>query len=144
MTEKVEKRVIKPTNIDISEYSRTVWQVKPAIELEIEDLLKPDYWAHVAIKMKPGDRIEAIPEDKHYFAEFFVMACASNWAKVKLLRIVTLIEENDATEIDGYTIKWAGPHDKFRVLAGNEVISKGHADKESAMQALNDHIKTVR
>jgi hypothetical protein len=144
MTEKVEKRITKPVTIEMAEYNRSIWVVKPTIETEVEDLLDHNYWAHIAKRLKPGDRIEALPEDRHYFAEFIVIACASNWAKIKLLRSVVLIEDNDKTEIDGYTIKWAGPRDRFRVMAGDEIISKGHGDKESAMQALNDHMKIVK
>ena len=68
--EKEKQAVKRPTNIEESTYARTVWQVKPEIAVKIKDLLDPDYWAHVAGRMRAGDRIEAIPDDRHYFAEF--------------------------------------------------------------------------
>lgn len=142
--EKEVRKIVKPITTGMADNDRVIWFIKPTVETEKEDMLDPNYWAHIAKRFKRGSRIEAMPDDMRYFIEFIVIACASNWAKVKVLREVKLIEDTEITEIDGYSIKWAGQYDKFRVLAGKEVISKGHADKESAMQALNDHLKIVK
>ena len=105
-----KKAVKKPTTIEESTYARTVYQVKPEISVTVKDLLEPDYWAHVAKQLRAGDRIEAIPDDRHYFAEFFVLAASTNWAKLVLLREVTLIKDNEKTESNGFSIGFAGPH----------------------------------
>ena len=139
----MNKKIAKPTAIELAEYTKSVWQIMPTVETKIEDLLNPDYWAHVARKVNPGDRIEAIPEDRHYFAEFFVLAASTNWIKVKLLRKVVLIEDNDNSTVAGYNIQFAGAH-KWRIRMGDEVLSKGHDDKEAATNWLMDHMKTVR
>ncbi len=141
---KVEKKAIKrPTIIEESSYARTVWQVKPEIAATVEDLLDPNYWAHVANRMKAGHRIEAIPEDRHYFAEFFVLAASTNWAKVVLLRKKVLIENNKAVEKEGYIVKFAGQH-RWRVEKDGEVLSKNHDDQKAAAAWLADHIKDMK
>jgi len=146
MTEKVvtEKKAVKrPTNIEESTYARTVWQVKPEIAATVKDLLDPDYWAHVARRFRAGDRVEAIPDDRHYYAEFFVLAASTNWAKLILLREVTLIEDNEKTVTDGFSIGFGGAH-KWRVTRGDEILSKGHDDKDSAAKWLADNLKDLK
>jgi len=134
--------VRKPTNIEEAVAARNIWQVKPEIAVTVKDLLKPDYWAHVARRMRAGDRVEAVPDDRHYFAEFFVLAASSNWAKLVLLREVTIIEDNEKIETEGFMIAFAGAH-KWRVTRGEEILSKGHDDKDSATKWLAENMKEL-
>ena len=135
--------VKKPTNLEESTYARTIWQVKPEIAAKIEDLLDPDYWAHVANSLRAGDRIEAVPEDRHYFAEFFVLAASTNWAKLVLLREVTLIKDNDKSVTGEFSVAFAGAH-KWRITRGKEVLKHGFDDKDSAAKWLADNLKELR
>ena len=137
-----KKQVKRPTSIEESVSARNIWQVKPEIAAEVKDLLDPNYWAHVARRMRAGDRIEAVPDDRHYFAEFFVLAAATNWAKLVLIREVTLIKDNKAVEKDGYIVKFAGRH-RWRVEKGGEILSKNHDDQKSAAAWLANHIKDM-
>ena len=134
--------VKRPTNVEEAVAARNIWQVKPEIAAKVEDLLNPDYWAHVARRFRAGDRIEAVPDDRHYFAEFFVLAASSNWAKVILLRHEVLIKDNETTMTDGFSIGFAGAH-KWRVTRGDEILSKGHDDKTAASKWLADHMKEL-
>ena len=142
MTEE-KTAVKKPTNIEEAAYERTVWQVKPELKATVKDLLNPDYWAHVAKRMKAGDRIEAVPDDRHYFAEFFVLAASTNWVKLVLMREVIIIKDNDKTVTDGFTVAFAGAH-KWRVTRGKEILSKDHDDKASASAWLAENMKDLK
>jgi hypothetical protein len=124
-----------------AEFVRTVWHVTP--DCEVEEMLKPEYWVHVAPQIKPGDRIEAIPADRHFFAEFMVLGSASNWVKVELMRKVVLIEDIETVEEDGFKVSWGGPAQRWRVTQGKEVLSKDHDTKELAMAWLKDHKKEI-
>ena len=135
--------VKRPTNIEEAVAARNVWQVKPEIAVTVKDLLDPNYWAHVARRMRAGDRVEAVPDDRHYFAEFFVLAASSNWVKLVLMREVTLIKDNEKTVTEGFTVAFAGAH-KWRVTRGDEVLSKGHDDKEAASKWLADNLKDLQ
>jgi len=135
--------VKKPINIEEAVSARNIWQVKPEIAVKPTDLLDPDYWAHVARRMRAGDRVEAVPEDRHYFAEFFVLAASTNWAKLVLIREVTLIKDNEKTVLDGFSVAFAGAH-KWRVTRGDEVLSKGHDDKDSASKWLAENMKDLK
>jgi len=138
-----KRAVKKPTNIEESTYARTIWQVKPEIMVTVKDMLEPDFWAHVAKQLRAGDRIEAIPSDRHYFAEFFVLAASTNWAKLVLLREVTIIKNNDKTVTDGFTVAFAGAH-KWRVTRGDEILSKDHDDKASASKWLAENMQDLK
>ncbi len=135
-----EQAVKKPTNIEEAVANHNTWQVKPELSVRVNDLLDPNYWAHVARRMKAGDIVIAVPDDRHYFAEFFVLAASTNWAKLVLLRHKVLIKDNVPTEKDGYIVKFAGKH-KWRVEKDGEVLSKSHDDQKSAAAWLAEHIK---
>jgi len=135
--------VKRPTNIEQASYECNTWQVKPEINAKPKDLLDPNYWAHVAGRMRAGDRVEAVPDDRHYYAEYFVLAASKNWAKLVLMREVTLIKDNDKTVSEGFTVEFAGNH-KWRVREGSSVISKGHDDKDAASKWLAEHMKDIR
>ena len=143
MKEEPVRVVKRPTNIEEAVAARNIWQVKPEIAVTVEDLLDPNYWAHVARRMRAGDRVEAVPADRHYFAEFFVLAASTNWAKLVLLRKVTIIKDHENTVTEGFTVGFAGKH-KWRVTRGDEILSKGHDDKESASKWLVDHMKDLQ
>ena len=130
--------VKKPTIIEEAPVARNVWHVEPEVAVTVKDMLDSDYWAHVASRIRAGDRIEAVPSDRHYFAEFFVVAASSNWVKLKLLREITLIKDNDTTRSGDFVIKFAGRH-KWRVERGSEILSKDHDDKELAEKWLEEN-----
>ena len=142
MKEEQAVAVKKPTNIEEAVAAHNIWQVKPEIAATVQDLLNPEYWAHVARRMRAGDRVEAVPDDRHYFAEFFVLAASTNWAKLVLIREVTLIKDNEKTVTEGFSVAFAGAH-KWRVTRGEEVLSKGHDDKDSATKWLAENIKDL-
>ena len=143
MSENKSQVVKKPTHLEQSEYARTIYRITPGPSIKKEDLIDPDYWAHVALGLRPGDHVEAVPEDRHYYAELFVLASAKNWAKVKLMRYVELIEDNDDSVEEGFDVKWAG-RAKWRVLRGQDVLSEGHDTKPQAMGWLAEHKKDIR
>ena len=134
-----------PIEIKQADYTRLVWSITPEPNVTIEDILKPEFWANVSRNLRSGHRVEIIPQDNSYFAEVFVMAASTNWAKVILLRKVDLIEKNETNvETSGCIVKWAGPHDKWRITRGTEVISKGHEDESLAYAWLTEHLKTIK
>ena len=49
----------------------------------IEDMLKREYWAHVAAKLRPMTRLIIMTEDRRLYVEFIAFAVGSNWAEVR-------------------------------------------------------------
>lgn len=82
------------------EYMRSVYLLKPTNSTTVEDMLKPDFWRSVSRQLRAGDRIEAVPDDQHYFAEFFILAVSNNGAKVTLMRKIDFIKDS-SDKVDG-------------------------------------------
>lgn len=135
-----------PTTMELEDYVNNTWRVMPKRGHKVEDMLKPEYWAHISGRMRAGDRIVAVPNDRSYFVEFFVLAASKNWAKVVLMRECTIIEDSEdspAEKEDEFAIGFAGAH-KWRVTQGDEILSKDHDDKESAEAWLKEHKKEIK
>lgn len=147
---------LQPPRLRAAEFERTIYTATPEHGTVFEDMLKPQYWANVAYKFKPGDRIEITAENGDWFAELMVVAAARLWAKVAVLRYVELAEakltEGQAASdlvgldpVDDYEVKWSGPSVKWRVLrkADNHPLRDGFQTKDEAENWLKDYVKAV-
>ena len=126
-------------NVKPAEYVRTVWAVKPEPGTTVEDLKQKEYWSHVAKTVSVGDRIEAVPEDNSWFAEFLIKAKTEVDVTVILLRYVST-EEKAAANDDEFTIMFAGGA-KWRVSRKSDkaVLSENHQTRELAEAWLKEH-----
>lgn len=109
---KVESLTI--TNLKEAEFVRPVYCATIPRGTEPEDLLKPEYWAHVATHLRPWARIEARAEDGTWFAEYIVLSVDRTWARVKMLgkhnltnRDVALSKAEQISN-SGFEVKWRG------------------------------------
>lgn len=117
---------------------------------EFADLLKPEYWAHVAQKLRPHTLIKVIPEDGSYWAELLVLSCDRLWAKVFVMRHYDLTEaiENDeatASRLVEFEIQWKGPVKKHVVIRKSDrsILAEGIQTKGEAQLWLDGHLKTI-
>lgn len=127
--------------IKLAEYVRNIFVIVPELNTKLEDMLRPAFWSHVAAKLHPSDRIEVIAEDGTYFAEFYVVSCGRNWAKVSLLRMHELAEDTpEVTKAvsSEYEVQWAGGQEKARVirLVDKQVLQAGLSSKKEAAEWL--------
>lgn len=144
---------LRPNRFDRAEQKRTVYAIDPEHGTTVEDMLKPAYWAHVAAKLRPSDRIEALAEDGSWMAVFHVVAQGPNWAKVVLMPGFPYeFEAKDIpAEIDmtGHRIEWAGRHAQFRVVrlgktpAENVTLRDKLYPKSEAAKWLADHLAVI-
>lgn len=112
--------------------------VLPAADT-LEEALKPEYWAHVASKLRQGDTIRIMPEDGSYYAEALVRATGTGFAKVELLRHIPF-DETDADQVpDTIEVKWGGPHDKWRIIRRSDghVLARGLDKADALRESLN-------
>lgn len=86
----------------------------------IEDLDRPDFWAHVGSKFRPFDIITVRTDDGVWWAEALVLTAARAYAKVKVLRHEKLttgdVEQTQEFILEGHTVKWRGDHLKYSVI----------------------------
>lgn len=146
---KDEKRRVAsvvPSRFKAAEYQRQIYVVNPELGTMPEDLLRPEYWAHVGQQLKPFDRIEARAEDGGWFAEYLVVTAGRGFAQLSLLMSKSLEEAVDMpVGSSAYKVEWAGPQHQYRVrrLSDNQVLKHGCQSKAEAERWLGEHVKAM-
>jgi hypothetical protein len=131
----------------LADYERNVWVANTEAGVSLDEIRKPEFFAHVAAKLKPWDRIEVRPDDETFYAELLVRSAGKNWAVTTLIQFTDLApKEEQAKPQEGYRTEFGGPHHKWRVLrlSDKEVVSKGHTDQASADAWLVEHMKAMK
>lgn len=145
MTAKAVQSKIRSGQIKQAEFARVVHYATPDAGTTVEQMMKPEFWANVAEKIKTGDRIEVVPVDGSYFVEFIVRLSSRNSVVVFPLRIVPL-EQNAAAlsedEDPDFYVKWRGGA-KFCVMrkSDNTPVIENIETKEQAFREMSDYIK---
>jgi hypothetical protein len=102
-----------------AEFARQTFSATPPAGTNIEEVLAPEFWVHVASKLSPRDIIEVVPEDSAYYAKLFVYDSAKLWAKVRKLEYVELhsaASEAAQPSSDVFEVKFTGPAAKWRAF----------------------------
>lgn len=138
---------LSPTRFQNADHYCTAYAVVLPADQSLDDALNPEFWAHVASKLRQHDTIRIIPEDGSYFAELLVINADRAYAKVKLLRHIPLDEpaaDSVAALIDLF-VKWDGPHNKFAVVrkSDGEKLKVGFVEKVEAQRWLDDHLGSL-
>jgi len=139
-----EKRAVSlmPERFKLAAHERNVWAMTAEHGTTVDDIMKPEYWMHLAPQLRPYDRIEVRIDDGVFFLELLVIQSGQNWAKVFKLNEHQLVKASLAPVPDGqYGTKWNGPHNKFVVFrkSDNEIISKYHQTEPDAIAAMREY-----
>ncbi len=131
---------LSATRMKECEFERTNYVITAHENTDPEDLLDPAYWSTVAAKLKPWDKIEARADDGSWYAEFIVLDCSRNWARVYPLctHHLTSTDVSQTQAQEGYEIAYKGPMRKWTVIRkkDSEVIHEGEASKAGAYSWL--------
>lgn len=137
-----DKQRFKQRNFEVSDFVYTAHE-----NTVPEDLLRQDYWAHIAQELTPRARIEAWANDGSWMAEYVVLDTGRNWAKLHLLAKHQLSKldpaQAEAEAASPYSIEHRGPHAKWSVLrkSDNEVVHEGSETREGAATWLRERLK---
>jgi hypothetical protein len=129
-----------------ADYIRSHWQATVNHGTSPDDLKDPNYWAHVALKLKVGDRIDACAETGEWYAQLVVRKCDRISAVVGFIHLVEFNENVEPMEEDSeYEVMWAGQHHKWRIMrvADNEVVKHGFETREDARQGIREYLKAL-
>lgn len=137
--------MLRDSRIKLVEFARQTHHVVPEHGTKFEDILTETYWSMVAYKLKPCDIIEVHAEDGSYFAQLYVRATGTNWAKVSPVSFAQFDKSEVKHGSSEYEVAWKGPHRMFAVirLADNEIIKDGFKAKEHAEEYLKSHSKAM-
>lgn len=137
---------LDPSRVKQGEYERTVWVATVEQGTSRENLKDPSFWAHIANKFRPWDKLEVRADDGTFYAEFLILACDRTWARVFELNYQSLTSTDiSLTQADAYELRWRGPHLKWGVIrtADNAVVKESCQTKDEAKLWMEGHIQTV-
>lgn len=132
-----------------AEHTNTTWSLRVLAGTPFEEVLRPEFWAHVAQKgIVPNDKIDLHPEEGHYNAELRVRDVGPNWLKVHVIYKDDYVEQltrSDDDEFPGYSIEWKGPVRRFSVIRQSDktAIGSEFANKQTARLWLVEHMKAM-
>lgn len=125
------------------------WEVCVEIGTTLDDVLKPEFFCHVARQLRPFSKIKVLPDDASWYAELIVRSAGPTWAKCALFTIVEFdVAAKTAAgdpEADYAKVGWGGPAQKHRVVRVSDgaILSKEHESTEDARNWLKDHLKAI-
>lgn len=125
----------------------TRYDAKIPIGVKLDDILKPEFWAHHSVRLTPFDEIRARAIDGSWMAYLVVLDCARTWARVHVLQVVNftpieLSEQEVQAFIDAHQVVHRGPH-KWSVVRKSDsgVLHEGMASKADANTWLEKHAR---
>ena len=146
MSEAKRSTILNPQRMGLAEQKRQDWVVDAEEGTNIEDVLQPSYWSHMASQMQPYDHIEVRLETGEWILDLIVTSLGRNWAAVFVANKYEMSKALEAAPPAAkYIVKWRGPAHKFcivRVL-DSETIQEGHMTADDAKAALTQYEKTV-
>lgn len=133
-----------PVDVKPAEYIRVTYTHTVAQGNDFEkDVLNPDYWTHLANKLRAGDRIEIQAHDGSYFAEVVVAAVYSRAVAVAVV-FKTNTKKNEIFDNPEYVIKFRGPR-KWSVVRVKDsaIIKEDIATELDAVRERDDYLKAL-
>jgi TusA-related sulfurtransferase len=134
---------LNPNALMDAEFSRRIYCVSVPPSTTAEDLVNPNFWAHVAMKLRPGDWIEVLSDDKKFCAKLIVRSARRLDATVSLVRWKDL-EIPDVSHLAAeYEIVFRGAKNRWSILKGSDVLMSCFDTKNMAEAYLSDHLKAI-
>lgn len=136
---------LNPGRFKEHQYANTNFIVEAEPDTKPEQVLDTAYWSHVAVNLRPFDRIDVHAEDGAWWMELLVVAATRNWAKVVVVQRLDLADADPVPiQVEGYEVKWRGPK-KFAILRlkDGQVIEENIATRDLAHQLLEQFTKKV-
>ena len=125
--------------------------IMPETGTTIEDIMRPEYFCHVAKQLAIGNKIEVIADDMSFYARLLVVGVTNLSAKVFVLEYHDLADAEKSASVPGlvtsedYEIVFRGVHSKWSVVQkdGGKVLFEGLDDRRSAERELVGYLKTL-
>lgn len=136
---------IRPGDFGLSQHTFQTFNATIPTHRNTEALLiEPEYWAHVAGKMKVGDEIRALAEDFSFRAELIVTFVQGTVVRLKLLDLLQLEDVETEVTNDDYEIRQRGMR-KWCIVkkTTGEVIQENIPTKAEAAVALEQFVKVL-
>lgn len=135
----VPKRSVKAPTIRGHEFKVNKWFVEIPPEHEAADLLKAEYWANSAQKLKYGDRVEALAANGEWLVEMFVRFADKVSAEMVILHEHDLTKgaKEHAFDLSEFTVEFRAT-DGWSVIRKSDgaIMTQGHDARHKAIEAF--------
>jgi hypothetical protein len=130
----IDGKRLTPNRFSLAETRRNIWQIIPEDGTPYELLFDKDYWAAMASKLRPFDRIEVLADDGSFWAELLVLMATKTQAAVMELRKIDISTKEVAQVEEKFAVKWRGPHRKWSVIrsADSSIVRSGFESADDA------------
>ena len=110
-----------------------------------EDVLKPEFWTHVARGIKSGTELRVIPKGGAWYGRYLVTFADQAQVRLKELEYVLLDETPpDVVNSDGkFEVKWAGPVALWRIIRKEDkhLMREKMASRQEAYNWMNTNLR---
>lgn len=131
-----------------ADYARTYHHVVVGVDVSIEDVLRPSFWAHHTARLNVGDLVDVLTADERFDLQLRVTEKKIGMVTMRPLRVWTsetaaTADDHDAEPLvvpEGYVVNHA-PKTGWRALTKEPPleISRNHKSRREATQAAIDH-----
>lgn len=132
---------LAPERMKLAEYERNDWVVTAEQGTTQDDIVNTAYFAHMAMNMKPYDRVEVRIDDGSWIADMVVLQVERNWVRTKILAYHELADSTaTGAGPSAYTVEFKGPHLKWCIIrkSDQERIKTGFSDRAAGEAAKAD------
>jgi hypothetical protein len=134
--------VMAPGRMRLAEYDRQDWVANIEADVTVDEILVPEFWAHMAAQLKPYDHIEARAEKGEWVADLVVLGCDRTWAKVALKAKYNLTTKDvSLSHAQKHTVEWKGPQHRWGVIRTSDsaMVKSGFQEKGEAALWMKEH-----
>lgn len=144
---KVKELAVSDRNFHEAQFRQNMWFAIAEVGTKPDDTLAIDYWKHVSgRKLRPGDKISIMCEDKSWYGEAVVFATYGHGAVTRFIFPPTIIREKAeipagdteyVVEDGGLAKKWC-----VRRVKDNRFVMTGLESKEAANAWIFDFVRS--
>lgn len=125
----------------LAEHMRAIYFVTVEESIKPEDVLRPDFWRHVASQLKPYDLIEVAVDSCEWRMQLLICDVWHCGARVIEMNRFDMSgqEEEDQSVGDDLRVKWRGPVNKWCVVRTSDgvILRAGLETKNVALENLS-------
>ena len=143
---KPEPHVCHPNNFHEAAFRQNSWFAIADVGVKPDDILNIEYWRHhAAQKIRPGDKIAVMCEDKSWYVEAVVFATYGHGAVVRFISQPVIIREKaelPAAESD-YVVEDLGLAKRWgiRRTKDSRIVQSGLESREAANKWVYEYLR---
>ena len=152
---------LEPSRFHLAEHQRNVYVATVEGGIARADMLAPEFWSHIAAKLRPYDEIVVYCDDGSLYARMLVLNSERTWARMHVLqwedlttRDVSLSKGAPAAKAASpevekalFRVEYKGKHKQWCVIRENtnppEYIREQEVSKANANLWLAEYLKVT-